>query len=201
MHWLSPLIITILFVAYAAVHSLLASLTVKGWARRVFGPGTDRWYRLIYNVFAVVTLLPIFRMIALLPAATLYVVPSPWRWLMTGGQILALIGLLASLAQTGPLHFLGLAQLLAARPAKGSVLRVRGLYGWVRHPLYTFSMLFFWLTPSMTTNLLTTFILFSLYFYIGSIFEERRLLAEFADAYQDYHRRVPRFIPIHFQHR
>jgi methanethiol S-methyltransferase len=62
-------------------------------------------------------------------------------------------------------------------------------------------MLFFWLTPSMTTNLLTTFILFSLYFYIGSIVGERRLLAEFGDAYQDYHRRVPRFIPIHFQHR
>jgi protein-S-isoprenylcysteine O-methyltransferase Ste14 len=101
----------------------------------VLGPGIDRWYRLIYNVFAHVTLLPIFRMIALLPAETLYVVPSAWRWLMTGGQVLALIGLLASLLQTGPLHFLGLTQLLAARPAKGQRLRVRGLYGWVRHPL------------------------------------------------------------------
>jgi hypothetical protein len=38
----------------------------------------------------------------------------------------------------------------------------------------------------MTTNLLTTFILFSLYSYIGSILEERRLLAEFGDAYQGY---------------
>jgi methanethiol S-methyltransferase len=96
MQWLSGLTITILFVAYAAVHNLLASLTVKGWARRVFGPGIDRWYRLIYNVFAGVTLLPVFRMIALLPAETLYVVPSPWRSLMFGGQSLALIGLTVS---------------------------------------------------------------------------------------------------------
>jgi protein-S-isoprenylcysteine O-methyltransferase Ste14 len=50
----------------------------------------------------------------------------------------------------------------------------------------------------MTTNLLITYLLFTLYFYLGSIFEERRLLAEFGDAYQDYQRRVPRFIPTRF---
>jgi protein-S-isoprenylcysteine O-methyltransferase Ste14 len=50
----------------------------------------------------------------------------------------------------------------------------------------------------MTTNLLTTYLLFTLYFYFGSVFEERRLLAEFGEAYQDYQRRVPRFIPVRF---
>jgi hypothetical protein len=47
----------------------------------------------------------------------------------------------------------------------------------------------------MTANLLTTFILLSLYFYIGSICEERRLLVEFGQAYQVYQRQVPRLIP------
>jgi protein-S-isoprenylcysteine O-methyltransferase Ste14 len=47
----------------------------------------------------------------------------------------------------------------------------------------------------MTLNLLTTYILFSFYFYIGSFFEERRLLAEFGAAYQAYQQRVPRLIP------
>lgn len=137
-------------------------------------------------------------MIALLPTEILYIVPSPWRWLMVGGQILALIGLAASLWQTSLLHFLGLAQLLAEPSAKSGALSVRGFYAWVRHPLYTFSLLFLWLTPAMTTNVLTTYILFTLYFYIGSIFEERRLLAEFGSAYQDYQQRVPRFIPLTF---
>ena len=52
-----------------------------------------------------------------------------------------------------------------------------------------------WLSPVMTLNLLVTYLLISLYFYIGSIYEERRLLAEFGAAYQAYRRCVPRLIP------
>jgi hypothetical protein len=122
----SIFILTVFFVVYAVPHSLLASSAAKEWARRTFRPGVERWYRLIYNIIAVVTLLPLFPMIALLPAETLYIVPSPWRWLMVGGQILVLIGLVASLWQTGPLHFLGLSQLVAERSTARSSLIVDG---------------------------------------------------------------------------
>jgi protein-S-isoprenylcysteine O-methyltransferase Ste14 len=197
MTWiLSSLSIIIFLGVYAVAHSLLAAYAVKAWARRVFGPQTDRWYRLVYNIIAVVTLLPILPMIALLPAQTLYVTPSPWRWLLVGGQLLAGFGLVLSLLQTGPLHFLGLTQLLAQNPTATGDLTVRGLYGWMRHPLYSFSILFLWLSPVMTTNLLSVNIVFTLYFYLGSIFEERRLLAEFGPAYQDYQQQVSRFIPL-----
>ncbi len=47
----------------------------------------------------------------------------------------------------------------------------------------------------MTVNLLTAYILIILYFYVGSLHEERRLLAEFGDAYRDYYQQVPRLIP------
>lgn len=199
MSWLlSALLIIVFFVGYAVLHSLLASLAVKNGARRLFGPGSERWFRLVYNLIALITFLPIFPMIALLPAETLYIVPSPWRWLMLAGQILALLGLGVSFLQTGVLHFLGLAQLLAQQPGESGSLNVGGFYAWMRHPLYTFSLLFLWLTPAMTTNLLTAYLLFTLYFYLGSIFEERRLLAEFGDVYRDYQRRVPRLIPARF---
>ncbi len=193
---ISILTITIFFVIYAVVHSLLASLGLKAWARRTFGPATDRWYRLAYNIFSAVTLLPLFPMLALLPDQTLYIVPAPWRWLMVGGQLIGLAGLGLSVMQTGALHFLGISQLIAADPDDSGSLTTTGFYGWVRHPIYTFSLLFIWLTPAMTVNLLTAFILFTLYFYIGSIYEERRLLAEFGDAYRRYQQRVPRLIPF-----
>jgi protein-S-isoprenylcysteine O-methyltransferase Ste14 len=137
-------------------------------------------------------------LLAWLPAQTLYVVPSPWRWLMVGGQLLALAALAVTLLQTGLFHFLGLAQVVAARPAESGTLNTSGFYAWVRHPLYSFSLLFLWLTPVMTTNLLTTTLLFTLYFYLGSIFEERRLVAEFGSTYQDYQQRVPRLLPFRF---
>ncbi|MFQ5613169.1 MAG: methyltransferase family protein [Anaerolineae bacterium] len=192
---LSALSLIIFFALYAAVHSLLAGQGAKRWARRAFGAGVERWYRLAYNLLAVITLLPLLPLLALLPDRPLYVVPSPWRWLMVGGQMLALAGMGLSLLQTGPLHFLGLSQLVADNPAETGSLSERGFYTWVRHPLYFFSIVLIWLTPAMTLNLLVVFAMFTLYFYIGSMYEERRLLAEFGPAYRAYQQRVPRLIP------
>lgn len=200
MHWsLSVLILITFFTAYAVLHSLLAGLPLKNWVKRVLGAGIERWYRLTYNVIAVITLLPLFPLLAWLPTPTLYLVPTPWRWLMVGGQLLALAGLVVALLQTGLFYFLGLAQVVAERPAESGVLSVSGLYGWVRHPLYFFCLLFLWLTPVMTANLLTVYLLFTFYFYLGSFFEERRLLAEFGSAYRDYQQRVPRLLPFRFK--
>ncbi|MFN8459251.1 MAG: isoprenylcysteine carboxylmethyltransferase family protein [Anaerolineae bacterium] len=196
MSWLlSAFIIIIFFVVYAVLHSWLAALAVKNWARGIFGPQVDRWYRLVYNIIAVVTLLPLLLMLVWLPDMTLYVAPSPWRWLMVAGQVAALGGLTVSLLQTGLLHFLGLSQLVAGRPAESGVLSERGFYGWVRHPLYFFGTLLLWLTPLMTSNWLTVCVIFTLYFYLGSFLEERRLLAEFGPAYRAYQQRVSRFMP------
>ncbi len=194
---LSILALSGFFIAYAILHSLLASRSVKSWARRVFGSAVDRWYRLVYNIIGLITFLPILPMLALLPDQILYVVPSPWRWLMVACQVLALTGLGIALLQTDPWHFLGLAQLFSERPQKESngSLVVKGLYCWVRHPLYFFSLLFLWPTPVMTVNLLTAYLLFTLYFYVGSIHEERRLVAEFGQAYRAYQQQVPRLIP------
>lgn len=192
---LSVLVLSLFFIIYAVVHSLLASLTVKNWLRRAIGPSVDRWYRLFYNVMAVVTFLPLFPLLALLPDQTLYILPPPWRWLMLAGQLLALTGLGLAFLQTDPLHFLGLSQLWPQQPTENGQLVVNGFYHWVRHPLYFFSILFLWLTPVLTVNLLVTYLLMTLYFYVGSVYEERRLLKEFGQAYREYQRCVPRLIP------
>lgn len=60
----SALIFTVFFVVWALVHSLLASLPLKNWTRRVFGAGVDRWYRLAFIALAAVTILPIFPVLA-----------------------------------------------------------------------------------------------------------------------------------------
>jgi protein-S-isoprenylcysteine O-methyltransferase Ste14 len=191
----SALALTAFFALYGVVHSWLASLTVKNWARRTFGPAVDRWYRLGYNIFAVVTFLPMLGLMAALPGKVLYIVEVPWRWLMVIGQLAALAGAGLTLRQTGVFHFIGLAQLVSAQPAEIAPLNFRGMYRRVRHPLYFFSLLFLWLTPLMTTNSLVAYILFTLYFQFGSEYEERRLVAEYGAAYEQYRQSVPRMIP------
>ena len=191
----SVLVLSVAFIAWAVVHSVLASLPFKRWTRRMLGAGMDRWYRLAYVVFAGITLLPVPVLFVLLPDRTLYVLPSPWRWLMVGGQVLALVGMVGAVLQAGPSYFLGLSQLLARRPTESDSLQVRGFYCWVRHPSYLFGMLLIWLRPSMTVNSLALYVLITLYFAVGSLHEERRLLAEFGAAYRDYQRQVPWLIP------
>jgi protein-S-isoprenylcysteine O-methyltransferase Ste14 len=192
---LSTLTLVIYFIAWAVVHSLLASLRVKRWVRQAFGASVDRWYRAVYVLFALASFAPIPLLLVILLDRTLYVVPAPWRWLMVLGQVGGAVGAVAAIMQTGAFRFVGLAQALAGWPEEGGPLHVRGLYCYVRHPSYFFSLLVIWLTPLMTVNLLALYVLFTLYFYVGSMHEESRLVAEFGAAYEEYQRHVPRLIP------
>jgi protein-S-isoprenylcysteine O-methyltransferase Ste14 len=98
--------------------------------------------------------------------------------------------------QTDPLSFLGLQQ-LTGRPQGNPRLVTTGMYRWVRHPLYTAGLLFVWLTPVMTFSLLSLNLSLTAYVILGSRLEERRLVAEFGEAYHEYQRRVPSLIPLH----
>jgi protein-S-isoprenylcysteine O-methyltransferase Ste14 len=185
--------ITVSVLAWGAVHSWLASEPVKGAAHRLIGGAADRIYRLAFNVFAGVSLLPVLLLARLLPDHALYAVPAPWLFLMLAGQVAAIVCLTVALLQTDALHFLGLRQLVQRE--SGSVLNTQGFYGWVRHPLYLFGLVILWLTPVMTVNVLTLFALLSAYLFVGAKMEERRLVREFGDEYEEYRRRTPMMIP------
>lgn len=183
------------FVLWAVVHSALASLTVKGWAQRVFGRGVMQWYRLGFVLVAVASFAPLLLLTAWLPDRQLYHVEGRWRVLITVGRLGALVALGVATLQAGLWHFVGLAQVVAADPLKTGTLQVRGFFRYVRHPLYLFSTLLLWLSPSMSANQATLNALIVLYFVIGSIHEEQLLVDEHGPAYAVYRRRVPRFIP------
>jgi protein-S-isoprenylcysteine O-methyltransferase Ste14 len=65
----------------------------------------------------------------------------------------------------------------------------------VRHPIYTAGLLFIWLMPVMTWNLLALNLGLSVYIVAGAIFEERKLLMEFGPGYAEYKRKTPMLIP------
>jgi len=190
-----PLAIVAGVLAYGLVHSLLASVRVKQWARSHLGRGTDRFYRLAYNAFAVVSFVPVLALLAWLPGKTIYQLRLPWSALALTGQAAALMTLAAGLLQTDPWSFLGLRQVTEGTPAEPGQLMVTGLYRWVRHPLYTAGLLLIWLTPVMTTSILALNLSLTVYIIVGSGLEERRLLAEFGQAYADYQAVVPGLIP------
>lgn len=191
----SPWIILLAIFVWGAAHSWLASSRMKALAQHWFGDAAERGYRLAYNLFAGITLLPVLALAALLPDRQLYLLPAPWLWAALAVQGLALVALAIGLWQTGVWTFLGVEQLFQPRPNSEAKLVVRGLYRWVRHPLYTAGLAFIWFSPLMTANLLVLNIGLTVYLVIGALFEERKLLGEFGEAYAEYRRRTPMLVP------
>jgi protein-S-isoprenylcysteine O-methyltransferase Ste14 len=182
--------------AYGLLHSYLASHSFKRIARQALGAAAfARYYRLLYNLTGGITLLPVLALPILLPDRPLYAMPSPWNMLFLAGQGLAAFLVAVAVVQTGALDFLGLSQ-LAMRETEDRKLVVSGFYRWVRHPLYFFSILFFWLTPTMSWNLAAFYAAATLYFIIGAVFEERKLEAHFGEDYRRYKARTPMILPL-----
>jgi protein-S-isoprenylcysteine O-methyltransferase Ste14 len=178
---------------WGLVHSWLASLQIKSALRGILGTDGNRYYRLLYNGFSVVSILPILWLMFILPDRPLYQVPAPWNSVMSIGQALAGLLLLTGVVQTGLFSFVGLSQLFESETPP--VLVTTGLYRLVRHPLYSAGLLFLWLTPGMSFNTFTVYAAGSLYLIVGAFFEERKLLREFGPVYDEYRKITPMFVP------
>jgi methanethiol S-methyltransferase len=179
-------------VAFAAMHSLLASKQFKELVWRIFGPEMDRWYMKFFIIFATITFTPLAIMLVLFPGRKLYVIPSPWRWIMVGIQLLSGIWIVKGF-RDAPHRFSIDQQLLKSEEAKP--LMPAGVYCYVRDPFLASGLLGMLMTPFMTTKFLITYLLVSIYLYLGSLHWETRLLAQFGKEYKNYQIKVPRMIP------
>jgi protein-S-isoprenylcysteine O-methyltransferase Ste14 len=193
----SFLIILSSVLLYGAIHSLLASLGVRNWVHKQIGSPMSRLYRLFYNVFAVLSFLPVMVLVGVLPDRGIYQIQFPWLVFSLAGQGMAILVLIYGLLQTGIWSFLGLQQLV--KPNQHLDVRdelvVYGLYRWVRHPLYSAGLLFIWFTPLMTSNVLALNLGLSMYILIGAVLEERKMIVKYGEAYRRYSRQTPMLIP------
>lgn len=184
-------IFTSRFCIFAAVHSLLALPTIK---KAIIRQSQSRqWvYRLTYNLIS----LAMFGwvMASYRNTPVLYVAPGVWSLVMYLVQGAALLMLIFCVRQTGAADFLGLPGKSYATPA-GNRLVTGGCYRIVRHPLYLFSMLFLLFNPVVTCRWLILSALSPVYFVIGALIEERRLLLEYGEEYETYRKTVPFIIP------
>ena len=178
---------------WGILHSLLASNAAKNFFHRTFGYGFMKLYRLLYNLFAFFSFLPILYLMTVLPDRVLYAVPAPYGYLMRLGQGIALALLVVAVFQTDVLSFVGLRQIFEEE--KKGPLMTGGLYRYVRHPLYTFGLLILWLSPVISLNSFIVYLALTVYILIGIVFEERKLLREFGEEYASYRSVTPMLIP------
>lgn len=182
------------WVAWCALHSLTATDGGRAWVRAHLR-WLDRWYRLSYNLLAVLTLAPLLWWRTQLPEGPLLVVWSGfWQWLQAGLWLVA-CGLFIGGLQVYPLReFVGLPGTIGDAPGTGRPLVTTGLLGVVRHPWYLGGLLVLWARDLGERDLVVALIL-SLYLVVGAHLEERRLIARFGAEYRAYRQRVPMLFP------
>ncbi len=194
------LYLSILWMLWCFLHSLfIASAFVKK-AENKMGD-SFRYYRLIYNLFAFISLVPIY-----LYTRSLYIRPF-WVWdgtllivkyllLFTGFALLWLGAKSFSMKQ-----FIGISQVLKGNSfrtlnKKGDISS-SGVLRYIRHPWYTSGILLIWSQDFDITRLIVAFIL-TIYLLLGAFIEERKLLNEFGDSYKNYRKNVSMFFPVKF---
>lgn len=195
--------VTIVLVSVFCIsHSILASSWVKKAFQAKFG-NLIAYYRAGYNLISAISLILIYSLIPQIDV-TIYDLPNPYDLIILSFQILSLLGLVWCTKYFSSGEFLGLNQIKRFNaenynPAdidEKSSLRIEGPYKFSRHPVYLFSILFLMLRPVMGLTYLIIVVIFVVYFYIGSIFEEKRLVEKFGEEYIAYQRSVPRIFPI-----
>ena len=183
------------WLSFGLGHSLLASEGLTAGLRARLGA----FYRLAYNLFAVghVTLVLLVGT-WLLSAAPAYDRPQLLAAAMTGVMIVGLAVLAVGLIGYDLGRLAGITQirnyLIGMQACEHEPLRLDGLHRFIRHPLYVGAVLALWGRIGDELDLATA-VWASLYFYIGSVFEERRLLRLYGEAYAEYRKRVPALVP------
>ena len=191
---LVPLILG--FVAYFALHSMLASLRLKKLVARRW-PTIMPAYRLLFNVLSVILLLPLLWLMQQNPGPVAWQWHGNWSLLMNGLALAAIGGFIWSLKSYDNMVFLGWTQWKYRHQGceDPDHLHISTLHRFVRHPWYFFILVILW-TQDIHLSQLVTYSLITLYFIIGSHLEERKLMKCYGDAYRQYCQRVPGLVPL-----
>ena len=197
-------VIFLLFALYGFIHSVIASEKVKVYFKKTFGK-LIAFYRILYNVFALIVLYFIWDL-APHPSLQIYKLPPPYDYLVLIPQFISLAGIIWCFKYICFKEFVGLSQI--DRYLKNEyyendldenyTMQIEGPYKYSRHPVYFLSIIILMFRAEMSLFYLTMFISFTAYFYIGSYYEEKKMVRLFGDDYRNYQKKVPRIFPIKF---
>jgi methanethiol S-methyltransferase len=194
------LVLALLWSAYCAIHSALISTRVTNYLKRVIGT-RYAFYRLFFNVFSLVTLVPlvIYSRPLYHRDPMLFEWSGNWRILQFSMMVLAALLIISGARHYSMSQFLGFRQIRshsshAAMTDTGDV-DTTGVLGITRHPWYVAVFLLLWASDLNVGTIIVNLVL-SVYLVIGTLLEERKLVMDFGDRYRDYQRNVSMFVPV-----
>ena len=194
---LLPAVLTnvLLFSLFALHHSVLARSGAKHAIRRLVPVELERS---LYTWVASLLFLGVCTWWQPVPGV-LYELDGPWR---AGAWAVQIAGLALTVRASSAIDVLDLAGVRAVERALGTKattsqpLTTRGVYAFVRHPLYFAWALVVFSAPTMTGTRACFAVISTAYLMIAIPWEERGLVETFGQEYEAYRRRVrSRMIP------
>lgn len=189
-----------LVAVFGFLHTTFAQTRVTRAMEAVFPPQTIRIF------YVCLTGTTLFLMMALWQHTGIVVwnMQAPARFvseIIAAAIYWSLLGVAAiQVSHLQPLHFSGLRQLYSYAkdvgvPEGTQRLSAKGLYGHVRHPVYTFTLAAFLVTPFMSLDRMIVSGVTLLYLAVAIPIEERKLIAGFGEDYVAYRKKVPALFP------
>ncbi|MHB8579497.1 MAG: methyltransferase family protein [Ignavibacteriaceae bacterium] len=202
-YFLDVAAVFLLFGFFGYMHSYLATHRVKNFLIKKFG-SLIAFYRLTYVLFSLISFGVIYK-IAPNMDLNIYDLPYPFDFIILIPEFLGLAGLLWTLKYFSTKEFLGINQIFRWYHDQYRIdeldeklsLRIEGPYKYCRHPVYFFSIVFLVFRPEMNLSYATFLVCIIAYFYIGSFYEEFKMVAMFGQIYIDYQNKVPRIVPVY----
>ena len=193
------LVLIVLWTLWCAIHSGMISLTVNGYLKKRFG-NYHKFYRLFYNLVALITLFPLILYSLSLKGPVLF----EWKGYMTILQM-ALFLVVVLLFVFGGLkydilQFFGIRQIKSGKShstlSESGNIDTSGILNLTRHPWYLAVIIFVWIDyRKMYISTLIVNVILTIYLVIGTVLEERKLIIELGDSYRDYQNRVSMLFP------
>ncbi len=184
---------------WCAVHSLLITPSVTSLMRSRF-PGSDRWYRIFYNSFSLVSLIPLLYYTMSFESAAVFRWEGTWQVLRFAFLLLAFILFREGAKKYALDYFLGIKQLQTGK-SNGllndkKMFAQTGAFGLIRHPWYAGSLLLVWSAlPTYTAATIIISSILSVYLIAGTLLEEKKIMAEYGESYRLYQKHVSMLFP------
>lgn len=185
-----------LLTLFAVQHSVMARKWFKEWWTRLVPKPVERSTYVLFSSLALILLFTQWRPLG----GVIWIVESPaLRFALWGLFAFGWVLVLVSTFLINHFDLFGLRQVwryLMGQPNDLLRFATPGPYRLVRHPLYVGWLFAFWMTPVMTLAHLLFSITTTAYILLAIQFEERDLVREHGDAYEEYRRSVPMLVPF-----
>ena len=188
------IILSLAWLLYGAIHSLMAGSVFKGFLSNILGKNF-RFYRLIYNIIAFTSLIPVLFIQFSIEKLPLWQV-SDYQQVI--GKFICVFGVIfiATALQGYDLgEFSGID---FNKKNETQELKTDGLLEYVRHPIYFGILLLVWglFISDVFTRSLVGAIAVTIYLFVGIYFEEKKLILTFGEQYIKYQKEVAMLIPF-----